>query len=168
MTHQTMAGAESSREEDSGKITIVIPHSITIRKRNVWAVVSVIMILMTLSPLVAPYFASSQAPPVVVPSGGGGAGGPPGAQPNCANPCKIVIQNSVFGTGHTVIVARGTQVIWVNIDDTTHTSTSNTGIWDTGIIPVGASSKPVTFNTDGVFPYFCNVHPMSGVIEVVG
>jgi plastocyanin len=158
---------KKSRKGEPGTVTIVLPQSLTIKTRYLWATLAIIMTLMVLSPVAAYYFPpASGAGPVVVPSTGGGGGTT--AQVNCQNPCRVVIKNSVFGTGQPVIVSKGTQVIWVNSDDTTHTSTSDSGIWDTGILPVGASAAPVTFSTDGVFPYFCNVHPMTGVVEVVG
>lgn len=125
------------------------------------------MTLMAVAPVAAVYLApgtSTVGGGVAAPSNPGGSR----ATVNCQNPCKVVIKNSVFGTGQPVVIAKGTQVIWVNGDDTTHTSTSNTGIWDTGILQVGHSSEPVTFQNDGVFPYFCNVHPMTGVVQVVG
>lgn len=159
------------RESDEGKpgtVTIVIPHSITVKTRDLWGALALIMILFTLAPIGSYYSSLGQsAAPVTAPVGGGGGGGT-AQQPNCPNPCRIVIKDSVFGNGQPVIVSKGTQVIWANADDTTHTSTSDSGIWDTGIIALGTSAAPVTFNTDGVFPYFCNVHPMTGVIEVVG
>jgi len=158
-----------TEERKPGTVTIVIPHTITIRTSYLWATLAVIMALLTAAPVAAAFYASTQpTPSVTLPSGGLTGGGGTSAQVNCSNPCKVVIRNSVFGNGQPVVVSKGTQVIWVNADDTTHTSTSNTGIWDTGIIAVGTSSAPVTFNSDGVFPYFCNVHPMTGVIEVVG
>src|SRR6266511_3245747 len=53
----------------------------------------------------------------------------------------------------------GDSVVWKNTSGfTSHTSTSDTGIWD---VPVsaGTSSTPVTFNTAGSFPYHCTPHP---------
>jgi len=164
-----MSERRDSEEGRPGTVTIVIPHSITVRTKYLWATLAVIMALLTITPIASSFFASTQpAAPVALPGGGSTGGGGTTAQVNCGNPCKIVIKNSVFGSGQPVIISKGTQVIWVNADDTTHTATSDTGIWDTGIIAIGTSAARVTFNTDGVFPYFCNVHPMTGVIEVVG
>jgi plastocyanin len=161
-----MSDKRDSRGRAPGTVTIVLPQSITIRTKYLWATLATLMVLFTVAPVAAYYFTPAQgAVPVVSPSAGGGGNAP---AVNCQNPCRVVIKNSVFGNGQTVIVSKGTQVIWVNADDTTHTSTSDSGIWDTGIIPVGTSAAPVAFNKDGVFPYFCNVHPMTGVIEVGG
>ncbi|MDA4124458.1 MAG: hypothetical protein OK438_03300 [Thaumarchaeota archaeon] len=162
-----MSENRDSGDKKPGTVTIVLPQSITIRTRYLWATLAVVMVLFTLAPVAAFYFAPAQGTGPVLPSSGGGGGGTTPTV-NCQNPCRIVIKNSVFGTGQPVIVSKGTQVIWVNADDTTHTATSDSGIWDTGIIAIGASAVAVTFSNDGVFPYFCNVHPMTGVVEVVG
>jgi plastocyanin len=66
-----------------------------------------------------------------------------------------------------VTVARGTTVMWMNVDTIAHTSTSTTGLWDSGPVAAGASfSRP--FNDVGTFPYFCTIHGMiqSGTVNV--
>jgi plastocyanin len=66
-------------------------------------------------------------------------------------------------------ITEGTSLIWMNTDSMAHTSTSDTGVWDTGAIQPGAMSSPVPFNSPGVFPYHCSIHgaaSMSGTIEV--
>ena len=143
--------------------------TVTFKLKYLWLVVGIAMLLLAASPIVylyAPHApASSSSGGGGAPSGsGGGSGGPP---VNCANPCIITIKNSQFGNGQPTVIKAGTTVTWKNADDTTHTSTSNNGVWDTGIIAPGASSKPVTFSTAGTFPYFCQVHPMTGEIIVV-
>jgi|GEM_PF-890415 len=61
----------------------------------------------------------------------------------------------------------GTTVTWTNYDPFAHTSTSDTGVWNSGSINPGASYQ-YTFNTPGTFPYHCMIHPfMHGVIIVV-
>lgn len=134
--------------------------TVTFKLKYLWLVVGVSMLLLATSPIVYLYTnTGSSSGPSPAPS--------PSAQVNCNNPCSIIIQNSQFGNGQPVIIKAGTTVTWVNKDDTTHTSTSNSGVWNTGIIAPGASSNPVTFSTPGTYPYFCQVHPMSGEIEVV-
>jgi len=130
--------------------------------RDFWVGLSIVMALLTITPVAYAYL----APSIATPHSGGRSGS--SAAVHCGNPCYIVIKNSVYGNGQTVVIAKGTQVVWVNDDDTPHTATSNTGVWDTGIIRIGKSSQPVTFDEDGTYPYFCLVHPMSGVIIVVG
>ena len=61
----------------------------------------------------------------------------------------------------------GTTVTWTNNDNTTHTITSNTGVFDSGNVAVG-NSFSFTFTQMGSFPYHCNIHPsMTGTIMVV-
>ncbi|MCL4519924.1 MAG: cupredoxin domain-containing protein [Thaumarchaeota archaeon] len=133
--------------------------TVTFKLKYLWLVVGIAMLLLATSPIVYLYTNTG--------SGGGSVAPPPSAQVNCNNPCEIPIQNSQFGNGQPIIIKAGTVVTWVNKDDTTHTSTSNNGVWDTGIIAPGATSKPVTFSSPGTYPYFCQVHPMSGQIVVV-
>ena len=61
----------------------------------------------------------------------------------------------------------GDTVTWTNNGSVTHTSTSNTGAWDTGPIGSGATSSAVSFNSAGTFPYHCAIHPsMTGTVIV--
>lgn len=142
--------------------------TVTFKLKYLWLLVAIVLVVLACSPIVYLYTAPSGSSTPTPSGGGSSSGGGSTASVNCPNPCKIIIKNSQFGNGQPVIVAKGTTVTWVNQDDTTHTSTSTTNVWDTGILAPGASSKPVTFNSDGNFPYFCQVHPMQGLIEVVG
>ena len=59
-----------------------------------------------------------------------------------------------------------TTITWNNNSGAAHTSTSDTGVWDTGNIPVG-SSKQTTFDAAGTYHYHCAYHSyMTGVIYV--
>jgi plastocyanin len=126
-------------------------------------------VLLATSPVYSMYIhfptAASSSSPVSStspPSGGTPAG------VTCANPCNIYILNSIFGynVSQTLTIKAGTTVTWHNIDDTEHTSTSDSGIWNSGIIPVGGSFSR-TFNSTGTFPYHCLIHPMTATIIVV-
>jgi plastocyanin len=66
-----------------------------------------------------------------------------------------------------VTVAHGTTVMWMNVDTIAHTSTSTTGLWDSGPVAPGASFSR-QFNDVGTFPYFCTIHGMiqSGTVNV--
>ncbi len=69
-------------------------------------------------------------------------------------------------TPRTVTIARGTRVRWTNTGSAVHTSTSNTGTWDSGTIAPGASFSRV-FRRTGTFRYHCSIHPnMKGKIVV--
>ncbi len=65
-----------------------------------------------------------------------------------------------------VTISKGTKVRWVDSEGT-HSSTSNTGLWDSGILSQGEAFGRV-FRRAGTFKYHCSVHPstMRGVITV--
>lgn len=66
----------------------------------------------------------------------------------------------------TISVAKGTRVTWVNRDAAAHTSTSKTGLWDSGSLAQGESFSRV-FRKAGTFKYRCTIHPtMVGKIVV--
>lgn len=89
--------------------------------------------------------------------GSGGSGNPP--------PNTVAMVNTSF-TPSSLTVTKGTTVAWTNNDGVTHTSTSDTGVWDTGDVS-STTSKTVTFNTAGTFKYHCTIHAnMTGTIVV--
>lgn len=60
----------------------------------------------------------------------------------------------------------GTTVTWTNTDSVSHTSTSNGGGWDSGLIGPGREFSFI-YQTAGTFPYHCAIHPgMVGVVVV--
>lgn len=58
----------------------------------------------------------------------------------------------------TVTVSVGDTVTWTNGDSVTHTASAIDASFDTGQIPGGTQSSPVTFNTAGTFAYHCRIH----------
>jgi plastocyanin len=67
-------------------------------------------------------------------------------------------------------IAPGTTVTWTNQDDMPHTTTSDTGLWDSGLMQPGQSYS-FQFTGGGTFPYHCQIHgeaSMSGTIQVTG
>ncbi len=63
-------------------------------------------------------------------------------------------------------VPKGTRVRWVNRGDVSHTTTSTTGVWDSGVLQPGETFSRV-FRTRGTFRYRCTIHPdMTGRIVV--
>lgn len=64
-------------------------------------------------------------------------------------------------------ISRGTRVRWVNTGAVPHTSTSNTGKWDSGVLAPGDAFSRV-FKKAGTFRYHCTIHPtlMRGKIIV--
>jgi len=102
--------------------------------------------------------------------------------PQQSGECRIPISSGAAGTvvvfirnfafvPEQVTIKRGTKVTWVNCEDASsdsHTSTSDSGIWDSPTIQVGAAFTR-TFNdaTGTVFNYHCVPHPfMKGTINV--
>ncbi|MDQ6603846.1 MAG: cupredoxin family copper-binding protein [Chloroflexota bacterium] len=63
----------------------------------------------------------------------------------------------------------GTTIVWTNQDTAGHTTTSDTGVWDSGLampLKKGDTFK-FTFNQVGTFPYHCMIHAfMTGTIVV--
>jgi plastocyanin len=87
-----------------------------------------------------------------------GPGGPTG-QELCAGTQANVVRIRDFAFGPAAIsVPRGTTLTWVNCDPDAHTTTSNTGVWDSEVLTQYTKFEH-TFNTAGAFPYFCEIHP---------
>ena len=79
---------------------------------------------------------------------------------------KVEIDNSMYIPA-SITVTKGTTVNWVNKDIVAHTVTSDTGIFNSGIINPG-NSFGQTFNNVGIFKYHCNIHLfMHGVVKVI-
>jgi len=79
----------------------------------------------------------------------------------------VAIKNFSFQPP-TLTVPAGTTITWHNQDGTDHTITSDTGLFDSGVINPG---KKFSFNFDapGSYSYHCSIHPnMQGEIVVTG
>lgn len=64
-------------------------------------------------------------------------------------------------------IERGTVVKWVNRGERNHTSTSDTGVWDSGILAPDETFRR-RFRRLGVFEYGCTIHAgMDATITVV-
>src|SRR5262245_35504311 len=60
----------------------------------------------------------------------------------------------------------GTTVTWTNGDSVAHTSTSDTGTWNSGTLAPGGRFS-FTFQAAGTFSYHCAIHPgMIGTVVV--
>jgi plastocyanin len=100
------------------------------------------------------------------PSDGGPSAGSAAAAPLAAT-TPVSIVDFVFQP-QTVTINVGDQVTWTNGGPSGHTATSDTGVWDSGLLNVGQTFS-FTFNTAGSFPYHCTIHPfMLGTINVQG
>src|SRR5438477_7859223 len=77
----------------------------------------------------------------------------------------VNIQNSAFAPTTTTIKV-GDTVTWTNRDAFSHTSTSDTGAWNTGVITAGASGS-FTFMSAGTFAYHCSIHSFMRATVIV-
>ena len=68
----------------------------------------------------------------------------------------------------TVTVSAGTTVTWVNNDPqgAPHTSTSDTGLWDSGRMNVGKTYSH-TFDQPGTYSYHCTFHQDEGMVGTI-
>jgi len=74
-----------------------------------------------------------------------------------SNARVVRIRNFAFEPAQ-VTVSSGTTVWWINCDGVVHTSTSDTGVWDSGSISGGAAYSRA-FSAAGAFAYHCIPHP---------
>lgn len=81
----------------------------------------------------------------------------------------VDIANFAFNPSE-ITVSVGTTVEWVNRDPVVHTSTSDTGLWDSGPLSGrGVGRFRFTFDTPGSYTYHCEPHPwMTARIVVQG
>jgi plastocyanin len=98
------------------------------------------------------------------PSGGGGGGGGQGS--SVAIPLTDYGGSQLPSFSPTALtVTAGTSVTWQNSDTVTHTTTSDTNLWNASLGPGQSFSR--TFSTAGTFTYACTVHSnMTGRIIV--
>ena len=81
-----------------------------------------------------------------------------------AGAANVEIVGSAF-MPTTITVPVGTTVTWRNMD-TTRTVTSDTGVFDSGVLPQ-RNSWMYTFNTPGTYPYHCEFDPtIRGTVTV--
>ena len=78
----------------------------------------------------------------------------------------VLMQNIKFVPSE-VAIAPGTTVTWTNTDDVQHSTTSDTGIWDSGLLGNGQTYSQ-TFADPGVYPYYCTLHGGPGGVGMSG
>ncbi len=89
-------------------------------------------------------------------------------QTSTASQNTVSMKNIAFNPS-SLTINKGANVTWTNDDSTTHTTTSDTGLWDSGNLSPGQTYTH-QFNTTGTFPYHCSIHVgqgMKGTITVV-
>jgi plastocyanin len=66
-----------------------------------------------------------------------------------------------------ITVHVGESVEWENTGAMNHTTTSDTGVWNSGTLTPNQKFSFV-FNSVGDYPYHCSIHPsMTGIVHVV-
>jgi plastocyanin len=88
---------------------------------------------------------------------------------NTGTPITIVsgakVLTSTAYSPNPLTVSSGTTVTWTNQDSTTHTATSDTGVFNGTVTPNAQFSY--TFANKGTFTYHCSLHPnMVGSVVV--
>ena len=71
---------------------------------------------------------------------------------NATLQATITIGDSFYSPQEVTILV-GSTVLWTNTGSLTHTSTSNTALWDSGPIGPGGSYQSPVFQSVGVFNY---------------
>ncbi len=96
----------------------------------------------------------------------------PSVAPVPSGPNTVLVPNGAYlgnTTGFappTLTVAAGTTVTWGNNDVTAHTTTSDTGVWNSNNLNSG-NTFSFKFDTPGTYKYHCTIHSfMNGTIVV--
>jgi plastocyanin len=91
------------------------------------------------------------------------------AQPTDPNQAVVRIHDYAYHPAD-LTVSKGTTVTWVNCEgagQTPHTSTSDDGLWDSGLISADRGTYAHPFGAAGSFGYHCSLHPfMKGTVTV--
>jgi plastocyanin len=119
-------------------------------KRNIWLVLSCLIILTGIPALVSCGTSSTATIPTTSTPG---------------QSATVTIENIAYSPVD-ITVSVGTTVTWTNKDPVTHTVTSDTGIFDSGDMSQG-NTFSYTFNETGTFNYHCKIHSsMHGTVTV--
>jgi plastocyanin len=86
--------------------------------------------------------------------------------PMPAGSANVMIQDFTFSPA-TVTIKAGAAVQWTNNGPSSHTTTSDNGVWDSGVLPVGGTFQ-MTFTKAGTYGYHCTIHPPSVYPRFVG
>ncbi|MEW6566843.1 MAG: plastocyanin/azurin family copper-binding protein [Chloroflexota bacterium] len=66
------------------------------------------------------------------------------------------MDNFAFSPAHLGVRA-GTTVVWTNHDTARHSTTSDGGVWDSGLFDEEERFS-FKFDLPGVYPYYCSAH----------
>lgn len=112
-------------------------------------------------------YSSSSPSPAPAPSPTPGPVSTPGSSSSVVTiPVNASTQTNTAFAPDAVDVTAGTTITWTNTDVVSHTSTSDTAGWDSGIVSPGGQFS-IAFPTAGTFHYHCAIHPgMVGTVVV--
>ncbi len=91
------------------------------------------------------------------PTAGTPTGGSTGA--SSSTPDVLITISGMSFSPNAAAVKAGQTVAWKNDDAIAHTATQDQGVFDTGSIAPGATSKLITINSTGAMSYHCSIHP---------
>lgn len=96
----------------------------------------------------------------------GGGGGAP-QTPVLSNESEVNVEIAGYDfSPRDLTVQGGTAVTWTNRDSVPHDATDADGSWGTGLLREDQRAT-ITFDSPGVFEYYCTVHPnMKGTVTV--
>ena len=89
-----------------------------------------------------------------------------GAQSVLAAGASVSIVDFAFNPA-SVTVQVNDSVTWTWVGPTVHTTTSDTGLWDSGFMGPTVPTFSHTFASSGSFPYLCTVHPFMTASVIV-
>jgi plastocyanin len=69
---------------------------------------------------------------------------------------EVLIQGMSYNPSSITVVA-GTKITWRNKDNVSHTVTSDSNLFDSGMMGTNGTFS-YTFTTPGMYPYHCTVH----------
>jgi plastocyanin len=82
-------------------------------------------------------------------------GGMGGVDPVAAATVTVAIEDGGY-LPSAMTVPEGTRVVWINREPEAHTATSDSGLWDSGVIAPGGTYS-FTFTRPGTFAYHCAI-----------
>jgi plastocyanin len=81
------------------------------------------------------------------------------------SPAEVSIEFAAYRPSQ-LDVLPGETVSWTNVSQRTHTVTSGTGLFDSGLVP-GGEHFAFQFNDVGAYGYYCTIHPsIVGEVDV--
>lgn len=134
----------------------------------VWKTIVIAIAIVIASFVIAGAIVAAQVLSGNIPDGdsrpGNGTGSPP-----AVNGTRVSIADNARDDSYRpnpVELKAGETVTWVNDDSTVHTATANDRTFDSGVLMEGDSFS-FTFDREGEYAYYCDVHPnMVGTVVV--